>query len=222
VYALALPPAARAAALGALRAAPWWLSVPGASWRAPAGPHAAAAATAAPPAAPRHPVVHVSHADAAAFCAAAGKRLPSEREWEYAARGGLHGARFTWGDDGDAATVAARARTFAGHFPWRPAAGPRGVGVTAVRSHPPNGFGLYDMAGNAWEWCADELAGGRRRPQRGGSAMCHRDGCFRYRVSARLEQTPESTASHVGFRCAADAGSAAHGECVSPPPLPRV
>ena len=198
MYAAQLTQAGLAAAAGALRSAPWWLSVRGASWRAPQG-----TGTAAPP---DHPVVHVSHSDAAAFCAAGGKRLPSEREWEYAARGGLPSQRFPWGNhDGD---VAARAHTFAGDFPWLPAR----VGPAPVGSYPPNGFGLYDMAGNVWEWTADELPGARR-PQRGGSFMCHRRGCFRYRVSSRLAQTRDSTASNVGFRCVADAGSAAFAAC---------
>ncbi len=201
VYAAQLTARGQASALGALPGAPWWLSVPGASWRAPAGGDGA-------PPLPRHPAVHVSHADAAAFCAAAGKRLPTEREWEYAARGGLEGKRFTWGDDDSESAAAAHAHVFAGTFPWQPTR----VGLAEVASYPPNGFGLYDMAANAWEWCADALAGGRR-PQRGGSAMCHRAGCYRYRVSARVAQTPDSTACHVGFRCVADAGSAPYAQC---------
>lgn len=206
VYAAQLSEAGQAAAAGALQEAPWWLSVPGASWHAPQGRGTAPQ--------PEQPVVHVSFDDAAAFCAAAGKRLPSEREWEYAARGGLASRRFAWGDDDD--DVAARAHTFAGEFPWRPDR----VGPAPVGSYAPNGYGLYDTAGNVWEWTADELPGSRH-PQRGGSFMCNRHACFRYRVSARLAQTGDSTASHVGFRCAADAGSEAFNACVPPPtPLP--
>jgi sulfatase modifying factor 1 len=201
LYAAQLSAADEASVEGALHGAPWWLSVRGASWRAPYG-----GAVAAPP---NHPAVHVSHDDAAAFCAAAGKRLPSEREWEYAARGGLPSRRFPWGDDG---AVAERAHTFAGDFPWRPAR----VGPAPVASYSPNAFGLYDMAGNIWEWTADELDHSRRT-QRGGSFMCHRRGCYRYRVSARLAQTRDSTASNVGFRCIADAGSTAFAACVPPP-----
>ena len=212
VYAAQLSEAGQAAAAGALHGAPWWLSVRGATWRAPHG------SGAAPPSSnhawqPDHPVVHVSHMDATAFCAAAGKRLPSEREWEYAARGGLESRRFPWGDDDDAA----RAHTFAGDFPWRPTR----VGPAAVGSYAPNAFGVHEMAGNVWEWTADELPGSRR-PQRGGSFMCHRRGCYRYRVSARLAQTRDSTASHVGFRCAADAGSAAFEACAAGMPAPML
>jgi sulfatase modifying factor 1 len=208
VFAAQLTAAGHASAAGALRGSPWWLSVRGVSWRAPHGSGAAA-----PP--PDHPVVHVSHADAAAFCAAAGKRLPFEHEWEYAARGGLASRRFPWGDDAD--DGAARAHTFSGEFPWRPAR----VGPAPVASYAPNAYGLYDMAGNVWEWTANELPGARR-PQRGGSFMCHRRGCYRYRVSARLAQTPDSTASHVGFRCVADAGSAAFDACASRVAAPAV
>lgn len=202
VYAPLVSPSVRV--LGALSDAPWWLSLRGASWRAPLGPGSTAE--------PAHPVVHVAHVDAAAFCAAAGKRLPGEREWEYAARGGLASARFTWGDEGGDAAVRAHANTFRGIFPWHPEPS---VGLRAVGSHLPNGFGVYDAAGNAWEWTDDDIRqpGGEEavwRPQRGGSFMCHVRGCYRYRVAARVAQSPQSTACHVGFRCVADRGTQAY------------
>jgi len=173
----------------AVPAAPWWRAVAGASWRRPSGGGSTVGDRR------NHPVVHVSWRDADAYARWAGKRLPTEAEWEVAARGGLLGARYPWGDG---FVVGQRCNTFRGDFPYGPCAGT--VPVTSFR---PNGYGLYNMAGNVWEWCADWWDTSRSgRVIRGGSYLCHESYCNRYRVAARTSTTPDSTTGHVGFRCA--------------------
>jgi formylglycine-generating enzyme required for sulfatase activity len=194
--------------------APWWLGVRGAAWRHPEGPGSDVAARG------HHPVVHVSWADAAAYAAWAGKRLPAEAEWEKAARGGLVGARLPWGDvlhpRGEV-----RANTWRGTFPTRHDDGARFAGTVPVGAFRPNGLGLFNVSGNVWEWCADWFSPGWHRaaspatrvdPQgpsrgaervmRGGSYLCHASYCNRYRVAARTSNTPDSSSGHLGFRCA--------------------
>jgi formylglycine-generating enzyme required for sulfatase activity len=129
----------------------WWEYVPGACWRCPEGPGSSMSGRA------NHPVVQVAHEDALAYAAWAGKSLPTEAEWEYAARGGLDGAEFAWGDE---FTPSGRhlANTWQGRFPWRDDGADGYVGVAPVRSFPPNGYGLYDMIGNVWEWTSDWYA----------------------------------------------------------------
>ena len=186
--------------------AQWWLPVPGAFWRSPEGPDSAVMGGRED-----HPAVHVSHRDASAFCAWAGKRLPSSDEWEYAARGGLDGVPFPWGRGEE--DLALRANTFEGAFPEPDAEPADGCRATCPsRSFPPNAFGLFNMVGNVWEWVATEAPApsGRVAPGagvksyflRGGSYMCHRSYCHRYRVSALTAATEDSSASHYGFRCA--------------------
>jgi formylglycine-generating enzyme len=172
---------------------PWWAEVPGACWKRPEGPGSNVHA--------RHeyPVVHVSWHDATAFCAWAGARLPSEAEWECAARGGLERKRFAWGDDLLANGVP-RCNVWRGDFPNRPAPG-WSPGPVAAASGEPNGFGLFNVCGNVWEWCEDWFAPGQRA-MRGGSFLCHDSYCNRYRVAARGANTPGSTASNIGFRAA--------------------
>lgn len=179
--------------------APWWCAVNGATWRAPEGPGSTIEDRA------EHPIVQVSWADAAAYCAWAGGRLPSEAEWEYAARGGLEQARFAWGDeltpDGEH-----RCNIWQGSFPTRNTAEDGHVGTAAVRSFPANGFGLYEVAGNVWEWTADfwGAARGSARVMRGGSYLCHASYCNRYRVAARTGNDADSAGGNLGFRCAYD------------------
>ncbi len=138
--------------------AQWWRYTPGASWRHPAGPGSTLHGL------DRHPVTHVAAEDADAYAAWAGKELPTEAEWEFAARGGLAGAVFTWGDD-PAPKGRAMANTWQGEFPWQNLKPPGRRGTSPVGSFPPNGYGLYDMAGNVWEWTSDyfvaQRAGGR-------------------------------------------------------------
>ena len=206
-----VPKSMAAAVERAVADAQWWLPVPGASWHSPEGPGSDLRGR------EDHPAVHVSHRDASAFCAWAGKRLPSSDEWEYAARGGLEGAAYPWGRSEDG--LSSRANTFEGIFPEPDAEPADGCRATCPsRSFPPNAFGLYNMVGNVWEWVATEAPapsgrvaqeGGAGPPPfflRGGSYMCHRSYCHRYRVSALTAATADSSASHYGFRCALSLG----------------
>jgi len=131
----------------------WWAWVPGACWRAPGGPGTSTSGRG------RHPVVHVAYEDAAAYAAWAGKALPTEAEWECAARGGLDSARFTWGDE-ERPSGQLMANTWQGEFPWHNVKAKGWEGSSPVGTFAPNGFGLYDMAGNVWEWTADYFTAG--------------------------------------------------------------
>lgn len=201
---------------GAVPDAPWWLPVQGATWRAPEGPGSDVGQRA------HHPVVHVSWRDAAAYATWAGKRLPTEAEWEKASRGGLLHARFPWGDE-FMPRGHHRCNTWQGRFPQHNTGDDGYLGTAPVNAFRPNGYGLYNTSGNVWEWCADwssptwhvpERDDTRRAPTgppngdakviRGGSYLCHESYCHRYRVAARTKNTIDSTTGHMGFRCAAD------------------
>lgn len=181
-----------------IAAAPWWRGVPGAQWRSPEGPGSSAVDR------PDHPVTHVSWHDAVAFCAWAGGRLPTEPEWEKAARGGLDGARLPWGDDLVPDGVH-HANLWQGSFPDHNSGDDGWRGTAPVGSYPANGYGLHDMAGNVWQWTASRWRpDGDERVMRGGSFLCHESYCDRYRVSARTRNAPDATSNHLGFRLAAD------------------
>ncbi|HVW22428.1 MAG TPA: formylglycine-generating enzyme family protein [Opitutaceae bacterium] len=191
----------------------WWCRVDGASWRHPEGPGSNIKKRW------DHPVVHVSWNDARAYAEWAGKRLPTEAEWERAARGGLVQKRFAWGDE---LTPGGKhmCNIWQGEFPAVNTAEDGFVGTAPARSFRANGYGLYNVAGNVWEWCHDwfsrdfHLAGPRQDPAgppegerkviRGGSYLCHHSYCNRYRVGARTFNTPDSSTGNTGFRCARD------------------
>ena len=198
----------------AVASAPWWRLVPGASWRAPEGPGSALEGR------EDHPVIHVSWSDAAAYAAWAGARLPTEAEWEYAARGGLDGQPFPWGAEREPGGRH-RMNVWQGRFPVLNSLDDGFYGTAPVDAFAPNGHGLHNACGNVWEWCSDwhapdayargaatdprGPAQGSARVMRGGSYLCHASYCRRYRVSARSANTPDSSTGNLGFRCAADA-----------------
>nr|WP_251046748.1 formylglycine-generating enzyme family protein [Arthrobacter sp. ISL-85] len=200
--------------LGTAAGAPWWLNVRGADWAHPFGPSSQWTE------APDHPAVHVTWNDALAYCAWAGRRLPTEAEWEYAARGGLEGKRYAWGDELTPAGQH-RCNIWQGIFPTLNTNEDGHVATAPVKSFPPNGYGLYEVAGNVWEWCSDWMLPkyyakaptqnpqgptiGRGRVMRGGSYLCHDSYCNRYRVAARNSNTPDSSSGNCGFRTAATA-----------------
>src|SRR5215207_6660003 len=190
----------------------WWEYVAGASWKKPGGPGTTINGR------DRHPVVQVAYEDAEAYAAWSGKALPTEAEWEYAARGGLDGATFAWGEehfpDGKP-----RANTWQGEFPWQNLKADGFEGTSPVGSFPPNSYGLYDMTGNTWEWtsddfslshaegkpcCAPEPLRGERFPRKvikGGSHLCAPNYCLRYRPAARQGETVDTSTGHIGIRC---------------------
>jgi formylglycine-generating enzyme required for sulfatase activity len=179
--------------------APWWRQVTGATWLHPEGPGSDLDGRS------DHPVVHVSWLDAQAFCRWAGGRLPTEAEWEYAARGGLEQRRYPWGDELTPGGEH-RMNVFQGRFPGTDTGEDGYAGTAPVDAYPPNGYGLYNATGNVWEWTAGRF--GRARPghrvTRGGSYLCHESYCWRYRCAARSGNTPDSSAGNIGFRMAED------------------
>jgi formylglycine-generating enzyme required for sulfatase activity len=193
---------------------PWWRRVEGADWRHPEGPHSTLDGRL------DHPVVHVSWRDAITYCRWAGVRLPTEAEWEYAARGGLEQMRYPWGNELTPGGEH-RMNVWQGVFPRSNTLEDGYYGTAPVDAFPPNGYGLYNMTGNVWEWCADWFSatprqvGHRTNPKgprsgshrviRGGSYLCHASYSLRYRVAARSGNTPESSTGNLGFRCARDA-----------------
>jgi formylglycine-generating enzyme required for sulfatase activity len=203
----------------AVVAAPWWRAVSGANWRAPEGPGSSIAGRG------DHPVVQVSLNDARAFVAWAGGRLPTEAEWEYAARGGLGDVRYPWGDRDPDDQDFMPCNIWQGTFPDRNSGADGWLGTCPVDTFAPNGFGLYNMCGNTWEWCdqplrihsmkkslraADADAADRKLMlTKGGSYLCHRSYCHRYRIAARTGSTAESATGHIGFRIVFDIAQAA-------------
>jgi formylglycine-generating enzyme required for sulfatase activity len=189
----------------------WWRNVPGAYWRRPEGPGSNIGGR------ERHPVVHIAFADAEAYASWAGKALPTEAEWEHAARGGIDGAVFAWGDE-FAPGGRLMANTWQGEFPWQNLLEDGYAGTSPAGAFPPNGHGLYDMTGNVWEWTceAPSADGAPRRPCcaptepgehiprrviKGGSHLCAPNYCLRYRPAARQFEAVDTSTTHIGFRC---------------------
>jgi formylglycine-generating enzyme required for sulfatase activity len=205
----------------------WWSYVKGASWRHPLGPESGIEGK------ERHPVVHIAYPDAVAYATWAGKRLPTEAEWEFAARGGLSGNVFPWGNEFqiDGKWMA---NSYQGSFPNHDTGVDQFAGIAPVAQFPPNGYGLYDVGGNVWEWVSDwyrpdyyaQLASGgsvaknpkgpstpfdpaepteKKRVHRGGSFLCTDQYCSRYMVGTRGKGEVTTATNHLGFRCVKDA-----------------
>jgi sulfatase modifying factor 1 len=196
-----------------VRGVSWWCKVRGACWRHPEGPDTGIGAR------QQYPVTHVSWNDALEYARWAGKRLPTEAEWEYAARGGLEQKLYPWGDD---LTPGGRhlCNIWQGDFPNIDTAEDGYSAPAPVNSFPPNGYGFYTITGNAWEWCADwfhpayHVTATRKNPvgppegtakvMKGGSYLCHKSYCNRYRLAARTSNTPDSSTTNISFRCVLD------------------
>ena len=205
--------------MGPAAGTPWWAGVYGADWRHPGGSRSDLDGL------DDHPVVHVSWNDAIAYCRWAGRRLPTEAEWEFASRGGLEGARYPWGDDLRGDSGGWRCNIWQGQFPGVNTEDDGFLTTAPVRSFEPNGFGLWQTVGNVWEWCADWFGPryykfspdadpqgpslGAARVMRGGSYLCHDSYCNRYRNSARSSNTPESSMGNTGFRTVASTSAPA-------------
>jgi sulfatase modifying factor 1 len=196
--------------MGTAPGTPWWVGVTGADWAHPGGPLSTVDGL------DEHPAVHISWNDAVAYCAWAGRRLPTEAEWELASRGGLLGARYPWGDElGEEWNC----NIWQGRFPAVNTEEDGWLTTAPVRSFTPNGYGLWQTVGNVWEWCgdwwnpgyygqspdADPIGpdSGEQRVLRGGSYLCHDSYCNRYRNSARSSNTPDSSMGNAGFRTVA-------------------
>ena len=198
----------------------WWKFINGANWRQPQGPGSNIDGKG------NHPVVHVSWYDAIAYCEWAGSRLPTEAEWEYASRGGIIDATFSWGNE-DLDEGKLKANTWNGNFPYYNSKDDGFIYTADVRSFEPNGYGLFDMSGNVWEWCSDwydenyyysvsEILSinpqgppksydsnepyAQKKVSRGGSFLCHKSYCTGYRNSMRMKSTPDTSSMHTGFR----------------------
>lgn len=196
----------------AVVAAPWWRAVEGACWHNPTGSKYPSVASA------DHPVTHVSWHDAIAFAKWAGGRLPTETEWEHAARGGLRDVKYPWGDEDPNDQSIFHCNIWQGQFPKTNEASDGHYGTAPIYSFAPNGYGLYQMCGNVWEWTSQSFKVRSLRKQmkqaqiekkghkitKGGSFLCHKSYCYRYRIAARTTNTPDSTTSHQGFRLVYD------------------
>ncbi|MBV9653298.1 MAG: formylglycine-generating enzyme family protein, partial [Acetobacteraceae bacterium] len=191
----------------------WWAYVPGARWCCPQGPGSDIVAKA------QHPVVHIAYEDACAYASWRGKSLPTEAEWEFAARGGLDGAVYAWGDE-FAPGGRQMANTWLGRFPWQHSEEDRFRGTSPVDAFPANGYALCDMIGNVWEWTESSYRHTHelepiksccvpngpsphtlQRVVKGGSHLCAPNYCLRYRPSARQGEAVDTSTSHIGFRC---------------------
>ena len=213
VFDLLLSEEVKAEITQAVANAPWWLPVEGASWRHPEGEGSSITDRL------DHPAVHVSWNDATAYCSWAGKRLPTEAEWEYAARGGLSERLFPWGNNPNPHGEH-WLNIWQGEFPANNTLDDGYLGTAPVDSYPPNKYGLHNTAGNVWEWTSDWWSArhtadpqtnptgppsGTDKVKKGGSYLCHPFYCYRYRCAARSQNTPDSSASNLGLRCAKSA-----------------